>query len=917
MMRLLNALEEAIARPGPSLDLLLAAAVRERCRPSAILDSWLLQHPKAPSDDVVEAMQTAFELESSGSPATDVDGSAAVELPAPVRLQILEQAGPERARALLGVEEGGDWTLTERTFRALLDGRAPSPEGASREELTAMGVALQWARSAGAPVSIDAHEIEAALARLDFTETLCGPDLLRFVGRERTLNALRQLWRLPGETRQTVLVEGAGGIGKSLTVARFLIDLLESGDPAERPVAVLHLDFDRFDLQRARVSTIFGDMIRQIARWWVPGSADRLAGHARELGAASLESVGQSARSSEYFRDDSETARLIADTLREHEPNRPLRLIVFADTYEQVDGFDDEAATAVPRACALLREAGADVMEIYASRTFSDPSLFARGRPPVRIRLSRLGQSESLEILRNEANRAGIALPRDIADAAQRKLRGWPLALRFAILLLPRDPTEFDPAKWLADLETSRERMQGLLYERVLKRIRDEDVRQLAKPGLLLRRLTAPIVAEVLARPCGLTVDETQAQALLQRARMEGQLFTVDPTDPEAVWHRRDVRELMIEDLRREIDDEVAKAIHRGAVEYYARSGDENVRDRAEEIYHRLQLSQGPEEIEPRWVHGAALRLKNVVGELPAAAAAYLRTRLGGASLASASSGGSTTAEALEEYRLLARKRLQSGDWNLSDIFATAGIDEEVVSPMGDLHAESLVLQRRLDEVVDGAMELALSNAPVPDGVRAAIFSCAAAVLEGQHLVTDALEYWELAHEAAAGEAPVVRLSYMVGLLRTGRKLGTARQERDRRRAEAAELMMAAAQPLHEHHVAARETVAELLDLIAERPGSPEAGTLARLASFLFEINEIFVSARTDPVRRREIGERLEMGTGDVPLQALNGAAMKFLYGPPDWVCERLAPIVRDEVDWSLERAVAPVPVANPVGVSA
>ena len=34
MMRLLNALEEALAHPGPSLDLLVAAAVRERCRPS-------------------------------------------------------------------------------------------------------------------------------------------------------------------------------------------------------------------------------------------------------------------------------------------------------------------------------------------------------------------------------------------------------------------------------------------------------------------------------------------------------------------------------------------------------------------------------------------------------------------------------------------------------------------------------------------------------------------------------------------------------------------------------------------------------------------------------------------------------------------------------------------------------------------
>ena len=128
MMRLLDAVEEALARPGPSRDLLVAAAVRERCRPTSILNDWLQQHPDAPEGEVIEAMQIAYDLGASILPATGADGQEAFELPLPVRLQILRQTGAGEARARLG--KGTDWTLTEKTFRTMLDGEAISPEGA-------------------------------------------------------------------------------------------------------------------------------------------------------------------------------------------------------------------------------------------------------------------------------------------------------------------------------------------------------------------------------------------------------------------------------------------------------------------------------------------------------------------------------------------------------------------------------------------------------------------------------------------------------------------------------------------------------------------------------------------------------------------------------------------------------------------
>ena len=75
------------------------------------------------------------------------------------------------------------------------------------------------------------------------------------------------------------------------------------------------------------------------------------------------------------------------------------------------------------------------------------------------------------------------------------------------------------------------EMRQAVLYERFLGHIADERVRELAHPGLVLRRVTPELVRSVLAGPCGLgAIDERQARQLPERLAMRYGSVSGPPT---------------------------------------------------------------------------------------------------------------------------------------------------------------------------------------------------------------------------------------------------------------------------------------------------------------------------------------------------------------------------------------------------
>src|SRR5262249_60685399 len=65
------------------------------------------------------------------------------------------------------------------------------------------------------------------------------------------------------------------------------------------------------------------------------------------------------------------------------------------------------------------------------------------------------------------------------------------------------------------------EKIQALLYGRILDHLHADDVRAVAYPGLVVRRITADVIRDVLAEPCGLRLtperDEHAIFAVLSK----------------------------------------------------------------------------------------------------------------------------------------------------------------------------------------------------------------------------------------------------------------------------------------------------------------------------------------------------------------------------------------------------------------
>ncbi|HEY9228594.1 MAG TPA: hypothetical protein VIP11_18210, partial [Gemmatimonadaceae bacterium] len=160
------------------------------------------------------------------------------------------------------------------------------------------------------------------------------------------------------------------------------------------------------------------------------------------------------------------------------------------------------------------------------------------------------------------------------------------------------------------------ELIQGQLYRRILDHIHDPDVRALAHPGMVMRRVTPDVIKRVLAPVCGLRgVTTERASQLFEALGAETALVGIEQDG--ALKYREDVRQPVLELLARDKPDEV-RAIHAAAVEYYVANGIDTPIDRAEEIYHRLMLQEGRETVLARWVDGVERFLADAIPEIPA-----------------------------------------------------------------------------------------------------------------------------------------------------------------------------------------------------------------------------------------------------------------------------------------------------------
>ena len=560
-------------------------------------------------------------------------------LKAETREQILKGLDPGSLRTILSEVRGLSTDPPGRLLRDYAAGQIPVPAAVEGMALTALQTtvqALAWAHpldSAIGPVLAAARR-EAAIG-----EMIAGYDRLLadgFFGRkpevERIRSFITALPRTPaaGEPIPVLGVSGIGGSGKSTLLAYALRQLVATAarDP-ESPI-VINIDFDRLRFIEGGELEWSFEFTRQVALF-VPDSADALgearsaARHARDLrgeerkhGSEHVESL---VRDSMSFEDTVGTLLRPAELWTR-------KIVIVLDTFEEWQREAWDAWTAGMPALRLLEW----VMTLSRALGVT-PGLIVSGRAPVKNPGFRAAKPVDLEDLPNAQASALLRSFGVTAGAAQRLAKsvgGNPLALKLAAryyVALPKEARAgfaSDSSGDLAGLDVALR--QGQLYRRFLQHIPDQTVRQLAHPGLAVRRVTAEIIQEVLAVPCGLgTISREEAQGLL--ARLEREAWLVE-REGETLIHRPDVRRSMLRLMATDpVEGPRVRAVHEAAVGWFDRHpGPEGELDGA---YHRLCLAE-PNSVDwTQFPTSLLLRLVPLAGDFPDAMRALLRDAAG------------------------------------------------------------------------------------------------------------------------------------------------------------------------------------------------------------------------------------------------------------------------------------------------
>ena len=479
-----------------------------------------------------------------------------------------------------------------------------------------------WLEIASIPCPISRADIEAAVERrwlIDPLRTLVGAD---FVGRQHELAEVRSCVDGSAPT-ETLSVRGPGGAGKSTLLGKILLDLEDSH--TFDPVAFAYVDFDKGRHDPRDASGLLGQIARQLRLLYATSSANAAEFAAVESYSSNTD-MDAAAELLEIPTDLDAPAltKVLAQRLLDLNDRSGKRwppLILVLDTCEEVLAKGPGAVHDLVQMVTRLRKTLPGMRLVTAGRSVIE-DLDAKSNS-ARIELGDLDR-ESAEAL---LSALGVNA-KPIRTAVIDRFGSNPLTLRLAAHALRADgdaSTDVDHLALDAKLdEVGLEQVQGMLYARILGHIADREVAAVAHPGLVVRRITVPVLEEVISGPCGF--DPSSASDLFRRLRRELSMFELE--GDHTLRHRSDVRRLM---LRTMLDDsrraKVVRQIHDNAVVFYSRSTSNEAR--AEEIYHRLMRGDDPELLNERWRPELARLLDDVLAEpLPDAARLWLSPRV-------------------------------------------------------------------------------------------------------------------------------------------------------------------------------------------------------------------------------------------------------------------------------------------------
>lgn len=522
-----------------------------------------------------------------------------------------------------------------RFLVALLQGDTVSPVAVRPDELDALHTAIEFARDVRAGID-GPQEVETALAQRDFDESIEFLLPPRFIGRRSALSELQRFVRSPAQEEAigppaipAAVVSGIGGAGKSALLAELV--RRQRRTPG---VPIIWLDFDRASLASADPLDLSAEFSRQLARWRpdLAGALSEYRNFARDLG---LESQVREISFETSARGSSEAWSMWRHALRGHLPiKEPVVLIL--DTFEEILLRDPLELERVLLWVAALYEEGElkNLRPILSGRAIPEEREFpSRFAAPQRILVDDLGRGEAALLLADNLERLGAAANRFPVQGLAARFGGNPLLLK--ILARYCKNAGAVAARELLAGEGSgfgKEFAQAFMYDRILKRIRYDDpvVKELAHPGLVLRRITPDLIRFVLAEPCGLgDIGSPRASALFDA--LAEQVWLVEPLPGQrAVRHRRDLRRLMLRAMT-DSQSEKVREIHQRAHRYYADRRDMwlDQRDQQDESLYHFYMSGGRERLREEDAAAFIRRIGKDVEDLPVGARADLKVRVG------------------------------------------------------------------------------------------------------------------------------------------------------------------------------------------------------------------------------------------------------------------------------------------------
>ena len=593
-------------------------------------------------DDIIDLL-------ANSTPVLYAGGKNRWKLLTEIRRDILRALGGREAiqQALNANPERSRDDPVQGMFEAYVDGSAPPIGQQNAVQVAATFEVAQWLQDLDLQLGSPVPDLDAILGRNDYLtllqpfEALAGTN---FAGRTRELQELRDYVGVlpPGSAKERVVrvarkvfrlhenpplvIHGPGGMGKSALIARFIWE--HTTIPDSR-FPFIYLDFDRASLRAEEPLTLLSEAVRQLGLQYEETRvfADRVRStwqseliHRSEDPVISTvsqvaTSIGTSTER-DWLRCVADFASLLANV---RDVSSPCLFVL--DTFEEAQKRGNVVVASLCRFFELLQEAVPRLRLVVAGRVPLSVDGFPTDPHP-------LGDFDE-DAARLFLQKRGVQSPELIRTIIKR-IGKSPLSLLLAATAVQQAQKSGEAENLkltgVRGAQLSESQIQGYLYRRILDHIQDEEVRRLAYPGLVLRRVTPDIIQKVLAVSCKVPVpDEAAAQDLF--GRLAGEVTLVQFEDG-ALVHRRDLRRIMLPLLRDSTASKTACQIEDAAIGYY-QALDGSI-ERAEEIYHRLSRHQPFSVIAERWTEDARPLLFNALDpdELGARERAWLLSRL-------------------------------------------------------------------------------------------------------------------------------------------------------------------------------------------------------------------------------------------------------------------------------------------------